>query len=75
MGILSYFLDLTPQKLPITQPESLDAIIIVVEILTSGAKKLGIELTPRQLEQFQVYYEELIDWNQRINLTHITDYE
>jgi 16S rRNA (guanine527-N7)-methyltransferase len=46
-----------------------------VEILTSGAKKLGLELTPRQLEQFQVYYEELIDWNQRINLTHITDYE
>ena len=43
--------------------------------LELGAKKLGIELTPRQLEQFQVFYQELIDWNRRLNLTAITDYE
>jgi len=46
-----------------------------VEKLESGAKKLGLRLTPRQLEQFQVYYQELIDWNRRMNLTAITDYE
>jgi 16S rRNA (guanine527-N7)-methyltransferase len=46
-----------------------------MEKLESGAKKLGIELTSRQLEQFQVYYQELIDWNRRVNLTAITDYE
>ncbi|MFQ5996502.1 MAG: 16S rRNA (guanine(527)-N(7))-methyltransferase RsmG [Dehalococcoidales bacterium] len=46
-----------------------------MEKLESGAKKIGLELTPRQLEQFQVYYQELIDWNRRINLTRITDYE
>jgi len=46
-----------------------------MEKLESGAKKLGLELTSRQLEQFQIYYQELIDWNQRINLTRITDYE
>jgi len=40
-----------------------------------GAKKLGLELTPRQLDQFQLYYQELVDWNQRFNLTSITDYE
>ena len=43
--------------------------------LESGAKKLGLRLTSQQLEQFQIYYRELIDWNQRMNLTAITDYE
>jgi 16S rRNA (guanine527-N7)-methyltransferase len=46
-----------------------------MEKLDSGARKLGLHLTPRQLEQFQVYYQELIDWNRRLNLTAITDYE
>lgn len=46
-----------------------------MEKLKSGAKKLGLGLTTKQLEQFQVYYQELIDWNQRFNLTRITDYE
>jgi len=32
-------------------------------------------LTPRQSEQFQLYYQELIDWNRRLNLTAITAYE
>jgi len=36
---------------------------------------LGLELTQAQLDQFEVYYHELVDWNQRINLTAITDYE
>ncbi|MFC1929357.1 16S rRNA (guanine(527)-N(7))-methyltransferase RsmG [Chloroflexota bacterium] len=43
--------------------------------LQSGAEKLGLFLTPQQLEQFQIYYRELVDWNQRVNLTAITDYE
>jgi len=43
--------------------------------LESGARKLGLELTRRQLEQFQTYYRELIDWNQRMNLTRITGYQ
>ena len=46
-----------------------------MEKLEFGAKKLGIELTSQQLEQFQVYYQELIDWNRRVNLTRITGYE
>jgi len=46
-----------------------------MEKLYSGAKKLGLALSPRQLEQFQLYYQELVDWNRRINLTAITDYE
>ncbi len=46
-----------------------------MEKLESGAIKLGLELSPKQLEQFHIYYEELIDWNRRVNLTAITDYE
>ncbi len=46
-----------------------------MEKLVSGAKKLGLHLNPEQLEQFSVYYQELIDWNRRMNLTRITDYE
>ncbi len=46
-----------------------------MEKLIAGAKKLGLHLTSRQLEQFEIYYQELVDWNQRMNLTAITDYE
>ena len=46
-----------------------------MEKLKAGAIKLGLHLTPRQLEQFQIYYQELLDWNKRVNLTAITGYE
>jgi 16S rRNA (guanine527-N7)-methyltransferase len=46
-----------------------------MEKLKSGARRLGLNLTPRQLEQFEIYYQELIEWNQRINLTRITGHE
>ncbi|MDO8568317.1 MAG: 16S rRNA (guanine(527)-N(7))-methyltransferase RsmG [Dehalococcoidales bacterium] len=45
-----------------------------MKILQAGAAKLGLALSPRQLEQFQAYYQELVDWNRRMNLTAITDY-
>jgi 16S rRNA (guanine527-N7)-methyltransferase len=41
--------------------------------LIQGAGKLGIEFNARQLEQFELYYQELIEWNKKINLTAITD--
>jgi 16S rRNA (guanine527-N7)-methyltransferase len=43
--------------------------------LEAVAKKLGIELNPEQLEQFDAYYQDLVDWNRSVNLTAITDYE
>lgn len=43
--------------------------------LEAGARKLGLHLTSRQLEQFEIYYQELASWNKRINLTAITSYE
>jgi len=46
-----------------------------MEKLYLGAKKLGLELKPRQLSQYEIYYQELVDWNKRVNLTAITGYE
>jgi 16S rRNA (guanine527-N7)-methyltransferase len=46
-----------------------------MERLKSGAKNLGLELTPAQLEQFNAYHRGLVDWNRRVNLTAITGYE
>ena len=41
--------------------------------LAAGAAELGIGLTPEQVEQFRVFQAELIDWNQRMNLTSIVE--
>ncbi len=43
--------------------------------LIEGAKALGLRLTAQQQTAFQVYYEELVAWNQKFNLTAITEYE
>lgn len=47
----------------------------IMDKLVAGANKLGLKLTSGQLEQFQLFYQELIDWNRRLNLTAITGYE
>lgn len=36
---------------------------------------LGITLEEHQIEQFILYYEMLVEWNQVMNLTAITEYE
>ena len=46
-----------------------------MEILIAGAEKLGFQLNTRQLEQFNTFYQELVNWNRRVNLTAITAYE
>jgi 16S rRNA (guanine527-N7)-methyltransferase len=38
-------------------------------------KEKGIVLSPKQLQQFHTYYERLIEWNEKMNLTAITDKE
>ena len=37
--------------------------------------ELGVELNEKQYNQLDSFYEELIKWNEKINLTRITDYE
>jgi 16S rRNA (guanine527-N7)-methyltransferase len=46
-----------------------------MEKLKSCAQKLGISLTGEQLEKFETYYREIIEWNKKVNLTRITGYE
>ena len=46
-----------------------------MEKLKSGAAKLRINLTEKQIGKFETYYRELIDWNRKVNLTSITGYE
>lgn len=38
-------------------------------------EKLNINLTEHQKEQFDRYYEMLVEWNNVMNLTGITDYD
>ena len=65
-----------PISSPVTTPfASSNDIITIMERLNSGATKLGLHLNPGQLDQFYIYYQELLDWNRRLNLTSITDYE
>ena len=45
-----------------------------MELLYTGALELGINLREEQLSKFTCYYEELRIWNQKVNLTAITEY-
>ena len=40
----------------------------------NGLKKLNISLDDNQMEQFLDYYQLLIEWNKKINLTSIVDF-
>ena len=43
------------------------------QLLKDGAMEIGIELTEKQLDQFLCYKELLVEWNQKMNLTAITE--
>lgn len=43
------------------------------EILKKGLEKYNIEATMEIIERFEVYKDMLLEWNQKINLTAITD--
>lgn len=42
--------------------------------LQAGCRTLGIPLSVQQLAQFELYYRELVAWNEKFNLTAITEY-
>ncbi len=46
-----------------------------MDLLVDGADSLGIRLEAAQVEQFELYYRELVEWNRKTNLTSITDRE
>lgn len=45
------------------------------EILRTYLKKIDIELSKKQIEQFYTYMNLLLEWNEKINLTAITEPE
>ena len=48
---------------------------VFMELLLKGATQLSLTLTSVQLEQFQCYYQELIAWNRKMNLTAIVEWD
>lgn len=44
-----------------------------IEEFTSSLAEKGISLSDRQLEQFELYYRMLVEWNEKMNLTSITE--
>lgn len=45
------------------------------DILTEGCEELGIRLSEKQVDQFMICYENLIEKNKVMNLTAITEFE
>lgn len=43
--------------------------------LIKSLEKLNIDISNKQVEQFSKYYELLVSWNEKMNLTAITDLE
>ena len=60
-----------------SQPEivSFEDSIKAMEPLRQAVSALGIELVDAQLDKFYTYYKEMVDWNQRVNLTGITEFQ
>jgi 16S rRNA (guanine527-N7)-methyltransferase len=46
-----------------------------IEQFKSGLEEKGISLSPYQLEQFDLYFKLLVEWNEKMNLTAITEKE
>lgn len=46
-----------------------------LDTLIAGARELNITLTDQHLSAFETCYHEMVAWNQRFNLTAITDWE
>ncbi|MCM3764222.1 16S rRNA (guanine(527)-N(7))-methyltransferase RsmG [Neobacillus niacini] len=44
-----------------------------IEQFTKSLQEKGIALTSTQLDQYEKYYETLVEWNEKINLTAITE--
>jgi 16S rRNA (guanine527-N7)-methyltransferase len=46
-----------------------------IDMFQASLKEKGIELTDKQLSQFERYFQLLVEWNEKMNLTAITEKE
>lgn len=60
---------------PLNESSSLVTPPGSLALLIAGCARLGISLNPEQIRQFEQYYQQLVAWNERLNLTTITGYE
>ncbi len=63
----------TPQPTPLSNLPDFDPERHLLQ-LQAGCRMLGIPLNAEQLAQFELFYRELVTWNERFNLTAITEY-
>ena len=47
----------------------------IINILAEATREYKIKLTSKQMLQFEKYFNMLVEWNGKINLTAITDAE
>jgi 16S rRNA (guanine527-N7)-methyltransferase len=46
---------------------------MIIEQFAANLREKGISLSSEQLGQFEMYFETLVEWNEKMNLTAITD--
>ncbi|MGC3313401.1 RsmG family class I SAM-dependent methyltransferase, partial [Enterococcus faecium] len=46
---------------------------MIPEVFLQSLAEKVIELTDHQMNQFSIYYRTLVEWNEKMNLTAITD--
>jgi 16S rRNA (guanine527-N7)-methyltransferase len=46
---------------------------MIIEQFEANLREKGIALSSAQLDQFEKYFETLVEWNEKMNLTAITD--
>ncbi|MBH0162281.1 16S rRNA (guanine(527)-N(7))-methyltransferase RsmG [Fictibacillus sp. 26RED30] len=46
-----------------------------IELFQTSLKEKGVQLSEKQLSQFETYYNLLVEWNEKMNLTAITEKE
>ncbi|MEH7303876.1 16S rRNA (guanine(527)-N(7))-methyltransferase RsmG [Neobacillus drentensis] len=46
---------------------------MIIEQFEANLREKGISLSSEQLDQFEKYFETLVEWNEKMNLTAITD--
>ena len=44
-----------------------------IELFQTSLKEKGVQLSEKQLSQFETYYNLLVEWNEKMNLTAITE--
>jgi len=48
-------------------------ILLNIEQFTANLQEKGIALSEKQLDQFETYFTTLVEWNEKMNLTAITE--